>query len=75
MLQKITRPESARVFMLNKHNPGCANSRKRDRKKKKKKRSHKKSARAKKKKVCGKSGFIYKHSALINSLDINLSKD
>lgn len=47
MLQKITRPESARVFMSNKHNPGCANSRKRDRKKKK--RSHKKSARAQKK--------------------------
>ena len=39
MLQKITRPESARVFVSNKHNPGCANSRKRDRKK---------SARAKK---------------------------
>jgi hypothetical protein len=39
MLQKITRPESARVFMLNKHDPGCSKSRKRD---------HKKSARAKK---------------------------
>lgn len=39
MLQKITRPESARVFMLNKHDPGCSKSRKRDRKK---------SARAKK---------------------------
>ncbi len=71
MLQKITRPESARVFVSNKHNPGCANSRKRDRKKKA---LAQKSARAKKK-VCGKSGFIYKHSALINSLDINLSKD
>lgn len=71
MLQKITRPESARVFMLNKHDPGCSKSRKRDRKKK---RSHKKRSR-KKKEVCGKSGFIYKHSALINSLDINLSKD
>lgn len=46
MLQKITRPESARVFMSNKHNPGCANSRKRDRKKKKA--LAQKSARAKK---------------------------
>jgi hypothetical protein len=46
MLQKITRPESARVFMSNKHNPGCANSRKRDRKKKA---LAQKSARAKKK--------------------------
>ncbi len=71
MLQKITRPESARVFMSNKHNPGCANSRKRDRKKK----SARAKKRSRKKKVCGKSGFIYKHSALINSLDINLSKD
>lgn len=73
MLQKITRPESARVFVSNKHNPGCANSRKRDRKKKAL--AQKKRSRAKKKEVCGKSGFIYKHSALINSLDINLSKD
>ena len=50
MLQKITRPESARVFVSNKHNPGCANSRKRDRKKKKalaqKKRSRKKKKRS-----------------------------
>ena len=45
MLQKITRPESARVFVSNKHNPGCANSRKRDRKKK---RSHKKALAQKK---------------------------
>jgi hypothetical protein len=48
MLQKITRPESARVFMSNKHNPGCANSRKRDRKKK--------SARAQKKRSAEKAG-------------------
>ena len=53
MLQKITRPESARVFMSNKHNPGCANSRKRDRKKKK--RSHKK-ALAQKKRSAEKAG-------------------